>query len=64
MAGILTVDVSQVAIITLRGEVDLAGLGDLQGAIETFLAPGQTVVLDLSEVTREIDGALDASVRR
>jgi len=47
----LTVEVSQVAVVTLRGEVDMAGLNDLQGAIEPFLAPGQTVVLDLSGVT-------------
>ena len=47
----LTVEVSQVAIIVLRGEVDLSGLGSLQQAIEPFLAPGQSVVLDLSEVT-------------
>jgi anti-anti-sigma factor len=47
----LTVEVSQVAFITLRGEVDLAGVDELQNAIEPFLAPGQTVVLDLSEVT-------------
>jgi anti-anti-sigma factor len=40
-----------VGIVALRGEVDLAGLSDLQDAIEPFLAPGQTVVLDLSEVT-------------
>jgi anti-anti-sigma factor len=48
---LLTVEVSQVAIIVLRGEIDMAVLGDLQGAIEPFLAPDQTVVLDLSEVT-------------
>ena len=47
----LTVEVNQVAIIVLRGEVDLSGVDDLQGAIEPFLAPGQTVILDLSEVT-------------
>jgi anti-anti-sigma factor len=40
-----------VAVVALHGEVDLAGLGDLQDAIEPVLAPGQTVVLDLSEVT-------------
>jgi anti-anti-sigma factor len=49
--GRLRVDVSQVAIVALHGEVDLSGLSDLQDAIEPFLAPGQTVVLDLSEVT-------------
>jgi anti-anti-sigma factor len=47
----LTVEVSQVAIITLRGEVDLSGVDHLQAAVEPFLAPGQTVVLDLSAVT-------------
>ena len=50
MAEPLEVDVSQVAIIALRGEIDMAGLDDLQGAIEPHLAPGQTVVLDLSDV--------------
>jgi anti-anti-sigma factor len=49
--GRLRVDVSQVAVVALHGEVDLAGLNDLQDAIEPLLAPGQTVVLDLSEVT-------------
>lgn len=39
------------AVITLRGEIDMAGLDDLQRAIEPHLAPGQTVVLDLSAVT-------------
>jgi stage II sporulation protein AA (anti-sigma F factor antagonist) len=47
----LSVEVAEVAFITLRGEVDLAGVGDLRHAIEPFLAPGQTVVMDLSEVT-------------
>ena len=47
----LRVEVSQVAVVTLRGEVDMAGLADLQSAIEPVLAPGQTVVLDLSQVT-------------
>ena len=47
----LSVEVAEVAIITLRGEVDIAGVGDLRRAIEPFLAPGQTVVMDLSHVT-------------
>jgi anti-anti-sigma factor len=47
----LTVEVSEVAFIVLRGEIDISGLGALQDAIEPFLAPGQTVVLDLSDVT-------------
>jgi anti-anti-sigma factor len=51
VSGHLAVEVSQVAIITLRGEVDMAGVGDLRHAIEPFLAPGQMVVMDLSEVT-------------
>lgn len=39
------------AVVALRGEIDMAGLEDLHGAIEPHLAPGQTVVLDLSGVT-------------
>ena len=51
MAGHLEVEVSEIAVIALRGEIDLAGLDDLQSAVEPHLAPGQTVVLDLSGVT-------------
>ena len=51
MAGHIEVEVSQIAVIALRGEIDLAGLDDLQSAVEPHLAPGQTVVLDLSDVT-------------
>jgi anti-anti-sigma factor len=51
MADHLEVTVSQMAVVTLRGEIDLAGLDDLQSAIEPHLAQGQTVVLDLSDVT-------------
>ena len=51
VAGNLEVEVSEVAILALRGEIDLAGLDDLQSAVEPYLAPGQTVVLDLSGVT-------------
>lgn len=50
MADDLEVDVAHMAVITLRGEIDMAGLDDLQSAIEPHLAPGQTVVLDLSGV--------------
>jgi anti-anti-sigma factor len=50
VAGNLEVEVSRMAVIALRGEIDLAGLDDLQSAIEPHLAPGQTVVLDLSGV--------------
>ena len=39
------------AVLSLSGEIDMAGLDDLQSAIEPHLAPGQTVVLDLSHVT-------------
>jgi len=39
------------AVITLRGEIDMSGLDDLQEAIEPHLAPGQTIVLDLSGVS-------------
>jgi anti-sigma B factor antagonist len=51
MDGRLSVEVKQVAILALQGEVDMAGINELQAAIEPFLAPGQTVVLDLSGVT-------------
>ena len=51
MTGHLEVNVSRMAVVALRGEIDMAGLDDLQSAIEPHLAPGQTVVLDLSEVT-------------
>jgi anti-anti-sigma factor len=46
----LEVEVSHMAVISLRGAIDLSGLNDLQSAIESQLAPGQTVVLDLSGV--------------
>jgi len=51
VTGHLEVEVSQIAVIALRGEIDMASLDDLQGAVEPHLAPGQTVVLDLSDVT-------------
>lgn len=51
MAGQLEVEVSLMAVIALRGEIDMATLDDLQSAVEPHLAPGQTVVLDLSGVT-------------
>lgn len=51
MAGEMEVEVSVMAVIALRGEIDMAGLDDLQSAVESHLAPGQTVVLDLSGVT-------------
>ena len=51
MTGHLEVEVSQIAVIALRGEIDMASLDDLQSAVEPHLAPGQTVVLDLSDVT-------------
>jgi anti-anti-sigma factor len=51
VAGELEVEVTRMAVITLRGEIDMAGLDALQSAVEPQLAPGQTVVLDLSGVT-------------
>lgn len=51
MAGQLEVNVTRMAVIALSGEIDMAGLDDLQSAIEPHLAQGQTVVLDLSNVT-------------
>jgi anti-anti-sigma factor len=47
----LEVSVSQMAVLALRGEIDIAGLDDLKSAIEPHLALGQTIVLDLSDVT-------------
>lgn len=51
MAGHLEVNVTRMAVVALSGEIDMAGLDDLQNAIEPHLASGQTVVLDLSNVT-------------
>ena len=51
MTGNLEVNVTRMAVIALSGEIDMAGLDDLQSAIEPHLAPDQTVVLDLSGVT-------------
>jgi anti-anti-sigma factor len=51
VAGQLEVKVTRMAVIALSGEIDLAGLEDLQNSVEPHLAEGQTVVLDLSEVT-------------
>jgi anti-sigma B factor antagonist len=45
------VNVTRMAVVALSGEIDMAGLDELQSAIEPHLAPGQTVVLDLSDVT-------------
>jgi anti-anti-sigma factor len=50
VAGHLEVTVTRMAVLALSGEIDMAGLDDLQSAIEPHLAPGQTVVLDLSAV--------------
>jgi stage II sporulation protein AA (anti-sigma F factor antagonist) len=35
----------------LRGEVDVTTVGELRDAVEPFLGPSQTVVLDLHDVT-------------
>jgi anti-anti-sigma factor len=51
VAGNLEVSVTQMAVVALRGEIDIASLEELEGAIEPHLAKGQTIVLDLSEVT-------------
>ena len=51
MAGNLEVEVNRVAVVAVRGEIDMAGLDDLRNAIEPHLAPGQMVVLDLSGLT-------------
>ena len=39
------------SVLALSGEIDMTGLDDLQSAVEPHLAPGQTIVLDLSDVT-------------
>jgi anti-anti-sigma factor len=51
VADRLEVEVTRMAVIALRGEIDMAGLEDLQSAVEPHLGPGQTVVLDLTDVT-------------
>jgi len=51
MSRHLEVDVSQMAVVTLRGEIDVASLEDIEAVIEPHLAVGQMVVLDLSGVT-------------
>jgi anti-sigma B factor antagonist len=54
MADSFSVDVVEEAGATVahvRGEVDLLTCGLLRDAIEPYLGPAQTVVLDLSEVT-------------
>jgi anti-anti-sigma factor len=51
MSGHLEVEVSRMAVVTIRGEIDMDGLDALQGAVEAHLAPGQAVVFDLSAVT-------------
>ena len=38
-------------VVQLRGEVDITTVGELRDAVEPFLAPDQTVVLDLQDVT-------------
>ena len=38
-------------VVYVSGEVDMATCGELRDAIEPFLGPGQTIVLDLSNVT-------------
>jgi anti-anti-sigma factor len=47
----LEVEITNMVVIALRGEIDMSGLDDLQSVIEPQLAQGQTIVLDLSEVT-------------
>ena len=50
----LVVEVSHTGadvVIHLRGEVDITTVGELRDAVEPFLAPDQTVVLDLRDVT-------------
>lgn len=47
----LEVEVTRMAVVTVRGEIDMSGVDDLHGAVQPHLAPGQTVVFDLSAVT-------------
>lgn len=51
MADNLEVEVSYMAVVAIRGEIDIAGVTDLHDVIERSLAPGQTIVFDLSGVT-------------
>jgi anti-anti-sigma factor len=54
VAAELTVAVERqgdAVIARLRGEIDVTSVGEVRDAIEPFLAPSQTVVLDLNEVS-------------
>ena len=54
MSSGLTVEVVAAdgrVMVHLRGEVDMSTVAEVRDSIEPFLAPSQTVVLDLSEVT-------------
>ena len=54
MASDLTVTVTETAghvEIHLAGEVDLESVGELRDSIEPYLGPGQTIVMDLSQIT-------------
>lgn len=50
-AGQIQVEVTRMAVVALRGEIDMAGLDDLRDAIEPHLAAGQKIILDLSGVS-------------
>jgi anti-anti-sigma factor len=50
-------------VVHLRGEVDITTVGELRDAVEPFLAPDQTVVLDLQEVTFADSALLNALVQ-
>jgi anti-anti-sigma factor len=64
--GDLDVEVVQGAgevVVHLRGEVDISTVGALRDAVEPFMAPQQTVVLDLTEVTFADSALLNALVQ-
>ena len=62
----LVVEVSQAGadvVVHLRGEVDITTVGELRDAVEPFLAPDQTVVLDLRDVSFADSSFLNALVQ-
>jgi len=62
----LVVEVAQTGadvVIHLRGDVDITTVAELRDAVEPFLAPDQTVVLDLRDVTFADSAFLNALVQ-
>jgi len=62
----LVVEVAQTGadvVIHPRGDVDITTVGELRDAVEPFLAPDQTVVLDLRDLTFADSAFLNALVQ-